>query len=212
MTTRPCPTYSLILRDPTTGCLGSAVASKYLAVGGAVSHSRPGVGIVHTQFWCSHDAANRILINMDKGMEPQAALDRALASDSTPQKRQLLVMDVHGRAAVYTGAEATPPHHHIAKQGLVAAGNTLASKAVIEAMAASVETTRNQPLILRLIRALEVAEQKGGDYRGKQSAAARVLQSMDRPWTDEILDFRVDDHPDPIAELHRLYQLSRKDK
>jgi uncharacterized Ntn-hydrolase superfamily protein len=208
-----CATYSLVARDPKTGWLGSAVASKYLAVGGAVSHSQPGVGIVHAQFWCRHDAANRILAAMAAGMPPQAALDEALAADPLPHKRQLLAMDTQGRAAVHTGADAAPEHHHLVRPDLVAAGNTLASKDVVEAMARSIQATGGQPLILRLVLALEAAEALGGDHRGKQSAAVRVLQPMDRPWTDdEILDFRVDDHPNPIAELRRLYELSPKGK
>ena len=64
MESTPCATYSLILRDPDTGRIGSAVASKYLAVGSAVSHSMAGVGVVHSQSWCCHDTANRILKNL----------------------------------------------------------------------------------------------------------------------------------------------------
>ncbi|MFZ4693586.1 MAG: DUF1028 domain-containing protein [Verrucomicrobiia bacterium] len=213
MNLRPCSTYSLIVRDPKTGWLGSAVASKYLAVGGAVSHSQPGVGIVHAQFWCSHDAANRILAAIAAGTPPPAALNQAIAADPLPHKRQLLVMDMQGCAAVHTGADATPEHHLTMQTNLVAAGNTLASKDVVEAMVRSIQATGGQPLILRLILALEAAEALGGDHRGKQSAAVRVLQPMDRPWTDdEILDFRADDHPNPIAELRRLYELSPKGK
>jgi uncharacterized Ntn-hydrolase superfamily protein len=205
-----CATYSMILRDPGTGCLGSAVASKYLAVGGAVVHSQAGVGIVHGQFNCCHDTANRILTKMADSMVPEIALEEALALDPLPHKRQILVMEMQGRTAVHTGAAATPAHAQHARQDLVAAGNTLASVAVIKVMIESFAATGSKPLLLRLILALEAAEQCGGDHRGKQSAAVRILQPMDRPWSDNILDFRVDDHPDPICELHRLFEVSQR--
>lgn len=206
----PCATYSFLLRDPVSGWLGSAVASKYLAVGGAVSHPWPGAGVVHGQFWCSHDIAHAILRGLTAGKEPQAALEAALVKDSLPHKRQILVMDMQGRTAVHTGADATPVHAAVARQDFVAAGNTLANAEVIDAIERSAEATRREPLLLRLIRGLEAAESKGGDHRGKQSAAVRVLQPADRSWNDDILDLRVDDHPDPISELHRLHQLSLK--
>ena len=100
----PCATFSLILRDPRTGRLGSAVASKYLAVGGAVVHAQPGVGTVHAQFWCCHDTAHRVLRELATGAAPDAALAQALAADPLPHKRQVLVMDMQGRAAIHTGA------------------------------------------------------------------------------------------------------------
>jgi hypothetical protein len=44
----------------------------------------------------------------------------------------------------------------------------------------------------------------GGDKRGKQAAALLIHTTEIYPF----LDLRVDDHPDPIAELKRLYQVS----
>ncbi|MBI4027170.1 MAG: DUF1028 domain-containing protein [Verrucomicrobia bacterium] len=208
MRAHPCSTYSLILRDPSTGWIGSAVASRYLAVGGAVAHVLPGAGVVHSQFWCCHDTALVILKDMAAGMSAQNALATAVATDPKPQKRQILAMDIQGRTAVHTGADATPSHAQIARQDFVAAGNTLVSEGVIGAIAQSIETSKGKSLLLQLIRALEAAEAKGGDYRGKQSAAVRVIQPMGRSWSDAILDLRVDDHPSPIEELNRLYGLA----
>ena len=42
-------TFSIVARDPETGDLGVAVASKFLAVGAVVPHARAGVGAVATQ-------------------------------------------------------------------------------------------------------------------------------------------------------------------
>ena len=42
-------TWSIVARDPATGHLGVAVASRFFAVGGIVPHVRGGVGAVATQ-------------------------------------------------------------------------------------------------------------------------------------------------------------------
>jgi hypothetical protein len=58
------------------------------------------------------------------------------------------------------------------------------------------------------VRALEAAEGEGGDVRGRQSAALLVVPPDGEPWQFRI-DLRVDDHPDPVAELRRLLSLQR---
>jgi uncharacterized Ntn-hydrolase superfamily protein len=60
----------------------------------------------------------------------------------------------------------------------------------------------------RLVTALEGAEAEGGDVRGRQSAALLVAPVAGEPWRTRI-DLRVEDHPDPIAELRRLLGLQR---
>ncbi|GMU82556.1 MAG: hypothetical protein AMXMBFR47_24270 [Planctomycetota bacterium] len=63
----------------------------------------------------------------------------------------------------------------------------------------------------RLIAALEAAEREGGDIRGRQSAAIVIVRakSTGRPWEDRVFDLRVEDHPNPVAELKRLVGLQR---
>jgi len=210
MATHPCATYSLILRDPETRWIGSAVASKHLAVGPAVSHAMAGVGVVHAQFWCCHDTAALILKHLAWRMPIQEALNQALIADPEPQKRQVLVMDWLGNTAFHSGALAPSVVAHEAERNLIAAGNNLASADVIDAMIRSLNMSGDEPLLLRLILALEAAEDSGGDSCGKQSAAVRIIQGPEPPTSDECLDLRVDDHPNPIAELHRLYKLTLK--
>lgn len=45
----------------------------------------------------------------------------------------------------------------------------------------------------------------GGDRRGWQSAALRVVNTEPYPY----LDLRVDDHSDPVAELRRVYEVAK---
>ena len=60
----------------------------------------------------------------------------------------------------------------------------------------------------RLVAALEAGQAAGGDSRGQQSAAVVVERpgaaAETREGIDRVCDLRVDDHPEPIAELRRL--------
>lgn len=61
----------------------------------------------------------------------------------------------------------------------------------------------------RLIAALEAGQIAGGDSRGQQSAAIYVVREHAGygGGSDRLLDLHVEDHPTPIAEIRRLYEL-----
>jgi uncharacterized Ntn-hydrolase superfamily protein len=58
---------------------------------------------------------------------------------------------------------------------------------------------------------MKAAQSVGGDIRGKQSAAILVVagKSSGQPWTDKLIDLRVDDNAAPLDELDRLLRLFR---
>ena len=60
----------------------------------------------------------------------------------------------------------------------------------------------------RLLAALDAAEAEGGDVRGRQSAALLVVPAEGEAWRREV-DLRVEDHPEPLAELRRLLGAAR---
>jgi uncharacterized Ntn-hydrolase superfamily protein len=66
-------------------------------------------------------------------------------------------------------------------------------------------------LVDRFLAALDAAEGEGGDIRGRQSAAILIVEakSTGRPWHDAIFDLRVDDAPEPLAEIRRLVAVRR---
>jgi uncharacterized Ntn-hydrolase superfamily protein len=53
---------------------------------------------------------------------------------------------------------------------------------------------------------MRAGEAAGGDKRGKQSAALLIHDKESYP----LYDLRVDDHPDPLAELARLEEVARQ--
>jgi uncharacterized Ntn-hydrolase superfamily protein len=80
----------------------------------------------------------------------------------------------------------------------------LAGARVLDETAAAFEARGAEPFALRLLYAMAAGEAAGGDKRGKQAAALIVYTTESYP----ALDLRVDDHPEPIAELRRLYEKS----
>ena len=66
-------------------------------------------------------------------------------------------------------------------------------------------------LAVRLLAALEAAEQEGGEIRGQQAASLIVVSG--RPSgvakLDRLVDLCVDDHPNPQGETSRLLNYSR---
>jgi uncharacterized Ntn-hydrolase superfamily protein len=62
------------------------------------------------------------------------------------------------------------------------------------------------PLASRLLAALDAAEAAGGDFRGRQSAALLVVPA-EGEWWETSVSLRVEDHPEPLVELRRLYHL-----
>ena len=74
-------------------------------------------------------------------------------------------------------------------------------------MVDSFESTVDEPFVERLILVLEAGQSAGGDKRGGQSAAVKVVHVEDYPY----LDLRVDEHSDPVRELRRIYEVARRD-
>jgi uncharacterized Ntn-hydrolase superfamily protein len=75
---------------------------------------------------------------------------------------------------------------------------------VLDDSAAAYQSQAAKPFAERLLAAMAAGEAAGGDKRGKQAAALLIHTTETYPF----LDLRVDDHPDPIAELRRLYDTS----
>ena len=87
--------------------------------------------------------------------------------------------------------------------GYAVTGNLVAGEEVVRAMATTFEASEGEPLPERLVRALEAGQAVGGDKRGKQSAAVTTVKDQPYPY----IDLRVDEHPDPVVELRRIYEV-----
>ena len=199
-------TWSIIARDPSTGQIGIAVATRFFAVGARVPHIAPGLGGIATQALVNPYYGIDGVKLLREGRSPREVIDTLIATDDGREARQLHVMDVKGGIAAHTGRECIDWCGHIQGDGFSLAGNMLAGAAVLDDTAKVYAANAALPFAQRLIAAMKAGEAAGGDKRGKQSAA--LLIHGEEEWSD--LDLRVDDHTDPLAELERLEQVSRE--
>ncbi len=205
-------TYSIVARDPATGEMGVAVQSHWFSVGSLVTWAEAGVGVIATQSLVEPAYGPRGLELMRQGVPAAKALAQLVAADPGRNGRQVAMVDATGAVDAYTGSHAiAAAGHHVGVQYSVQA-NMMAKPSVWPAMAKAFEAAKG-PLADRLIAALEAAEREGGDIRGRQSAALVVVKAKGtgKPWVgaDRSYDLRVDDHPQPIAELKRLVRLQK---
>jgi len=199
-------TYSLVAFDPASGECGVAVQSHWFSVGGLVTWGAPGVGAVATQANVEIAYGPRGLERMGQGASAPEALVELVAADELAAVRQVAMVDAHGGIGAHTGADCMSfcgqdlGHHHSAQ------GNLMASDRVWGAMSEAFMAGEGSPLAERLLDALDAGEAAGGDIRGRQSAAILVVPSEGEPW-ERVVELRVEDHVDPLAELRRLVGL-----
>ena len=206
----PIATFSIVGYDQTNGDLGVAVASKFLAVGAVVPWARAGAGAVATQSFANMRFGPDGLDLLAGGLNAEATLARLLADDEGREQRQVGVVDARGGAATFTGSGCHPWAGGMTGAGFAAQGNILSGPEVVAAMATTFEQTEGE-LAERLLAALAAGDAAGGDSRGRQGAALYVARAGGSYGgvLDRYIDLRVDDHPDPVAELGRLLRLHR---
>jgi uncharacterized Ntn-hydrolase superfamily protein len=199
-------TWSLVARDPDTGAFGVAVATRFFAVGALCPHAQGGVGALSTQALINPTYGPRGLRLLREGLPAQTVAQALLESDPGRESRQLHLQDAQGRIAVHTGRDCIDWCGHTVHTGFSVAGNMLAGPEVITRTVEAYQDHAREAFPRRLILALQAGEAAGGDKRGKQSAALRIHSTEEYP----LLDLRVDDHADPLAELDRLERVSHE--
>jgi uncharacterized Ntn-hydrolase superfamily protein len=199
-------TWSMIARDEQTGRVGIIVATKFFAAGALVPHINTGVGAIASQAFLNPFYGPQGLALLQAGASAEETVKFLTDPDEGRDHRQLHVMDRQGRFAAYTGKACVDWCGQLVRSTFSVAGNMLAGRKVIEDTAETYEANLALPFARRLIAAMHAGEVAGGDKRGKQSAAMLVHDDEDYP----LLDLRVDDHPDPLAELARLEQVARE--
>jgi len=196
-------TFSIAARCPRTGMLGVGTSSKALAAGGMVPYCRAGVGAIASQSFVNPYLGIDGLELLEHGLTAERALERLVEGDPGRDLRQLAIVDKDGRPAAYTGDRCIPWAGQVSGAGYVCLGNILEGEDVVKAMARAFETTLVEELPERLIQALEAGQAAGGDRRGRQSAGITVVAEEAYP----LCDLRVDDHPDPVVELRRVFEV-----
>jgi uncharacterized Ntn-hydrolase superfamily protein len=200
-------TYSIAACDLERGQWGVGVQSKFLAAGSIVPWAEPGVGAVATQALANPRYGPDGLALLRNGLSADETIAALVEADEGRDDRQVGVVDAQGRAATYTGKACLDWAGGTSGLGYAAQGNILVSEETVAGLVNGFEAGAGRPLAERLVDALAAAQLAGGDRRGQQAAGLLVVQKdggyggMD----DVLVDLRVDDHPEPVAELKRLY-------
>ncbi|MDL9981294.1 DUF1028 domain-containing protein [Microbacterium sp. ASV49] len=192
-------TFSIVARD-ASGAVGSAICSSSPAVAARCVHLADGVGGVNSQNVTDPRLGPAVLAGLREGLAAQEALHAITAVTPNIEFRQLLVVDGHGRAAVYSGGRALGVFGDAVGHGVVAGGNMLASAAIPQLMVDAFAAASGD-LEVRLLAAMNAAIAAGGEAGPVHSAGLSVVR--DAGW--RVTDLRIDwTEGDPIAELGAL--------
>jgi uncharacterized Ntn-hydrolase superfamily protein len=200
-------TFSIVAHERETGTWGVAVQSRFIAVGAVVPVAVAGVGAIATQALANTGYGPAGLELLRKGTTASEVVRHLTSADPGRDERQLGVVDAHGGAAAFTGKKCMEWAGHEVGDGFTCQGNILFGPAVVRAMARAYESTGGD-ILDRLLAALAAGQREGGDRRGMQSAALLAVRAgAGYGGNDRWVDVRVDDHPSPIEELKRVFQL-----
>ncbi|GLZ42289.1 DUF1028 domain-containing protein [Actinokineospora sp. NBRC 105648] len=197
-------TFSVVGRCPRTGHLGTAITSAVPAVGAHCCFLAAGVGAVVTQSWVNPYLGLDGLDLLRRGASATETVTALVGVDPGAARRQLAVVDSLGGAVNHTGMGNTAWAGARTGPGWVVQGNMLTGAETVDAMAEAYQRHATDPLDERLLAALAAGQRAGGDRRGRQSAALVIHGHEAYP----ALDLRVDEHTDPVTELHRVHAVA----
>lgn len=191
--------------------MGVATQSQAFAVGSSVSWAMPGYGVIATQSLGEPMYGELGLDMLRSGLTAKEALHALRSIDPHPDRRQVAMVDSYGGVYVYTGEACVAESGHCVGPNCAALANMMARPGVWTAMVDEYVTAEGS-LADKLLAALARAEREGGDVRGRRSAAIVVVREerSGRPWRDQVVDLRVDDHPDPVQELERMVRYNAR--
>lgn len=197
-------TFSILAYNQNAKLLGVAVASGSLFVGDRVPHAKPGVGVIATQAYTNISYGVKGLQLLSSGLPPDEVLNKLLGEDDQKEKRQVAIMDFHGRKAVFTGSQTPEFRGEILGRNYVVVGNFLANNNVVGKIAETLEKV-DGALAYKMVEALKAGTQIGGDKRGERSAALIVVSE------EKVeVEIKINAHEKPIEELRKFLHSFRR--
>ncbi len=199
-------TLSVIGLDRSTGAIGVAVVSHAPGCGAEVPWLQAGIGAIATQGDVNPSWGPLGLALLRDGMDPQALCDTLYKRDPSYLRRQIGVLDRRGRPGGYTGLELSGFSGGVIDTMVAVQGSALARGDVLLAVHDSFVVWTDLPLPERLLASLRMGALAAS--RPLRSAALLVGRvDPERPAdATRWIYLRVDDHPDPLAELDRLFR------
>ena len=194
-------TFTAVGRCPRTGRFGIAVATGEMGVGGRVPFISANIGAVATQAYTDPRLGPLAIRLLDLGYPAERVLKDLAESDPYAGHRQIAIIDRWGHTAVATGAANSAWAGHRTGAGWIAMGNAIVSAEVVDAMGAAMDAAESEDIETRLMQAIEAGAAAGGQPDGQRSAGLLVYENAGFA----IVNLRVDDDPEPTAELRRLF-------
>ncbi|MBD3189288.1 MAG: DUF1028 domain-containing protein [Candidatus Heimdallarchaeota archaeon] len=201
-------TFSIVAYEPENNEWGIAVQSKFVAVGTIVPFAKAGIGAIATQAYANTSYGPKGLGLLEMGFSADEVIQILTTNDPNKEQRQVGIVDANGKAASFTGSECFDWAGHVVGENYCCQGNILVSETTVQAMAKAYEQTPGD-LVAKLFAALEAGQKAGGDKRGKESAAILIVKEEGAydGGTDRYIDIRVDEHPEPIKELRKVFEV-----
>lgn len=199
-------TFSIVARCKEAGMLGVAVSTARPAVGSLVVHAETNVGAIATQAAVNPYFGYKGLQYLKEGLRVDEVVAKLRLEDEEDERRQLIIVNASGQVSGYTGSDTVSWTGHYLGDQFALAGNMLVGEKVIRAMKEAYLSTNESYLPLKLLEALAAGQEAGGDKRGRQSAAIKVVHQA--PYA--LVDLRVDENEDPVRELGRVYKEAEK--
>src|SRR5271154_4921897 len=122
-------TWSILARDPATGTLGVAVASRFFAVGAICPFVEGRVGALATQALVNPMYAVHAMPRLRAGEPPELVLRSLVSPDQGADQRQFHILDATGRIAQHSGKSCVSWAGHVSAENVSVAGNMLAGEA-----------------------------------------------------------------------------------
>ncbi len=194
-------TYSIVAHCRKTGQYGVGIATYSPNVGPRCPVVVPRRGAASIQAVANPQLLPIAAKLVEAGLSAEKIVAEILSSDPYPEMRQVSVVDVYGRAHAVTGARNPAWAGHHVGEGYACSGNVLVGVQVVKAMAKAFESSADEMLAERLVRAVEAGRDAGGQPEGQNSSALLVYGEHSFP----LVDLRVDLHDAPEAELRRLW-------
>ncbi|MEX0653031.1 MAG: DUF1028 domain-containing protein [Phycisphaeraceae bacterium] len=196
-------TFSIVARCPRTGQFGVGAVTGMVGVGKLASHARSLTGAVATQAFTNPYYGIDGLRLLADGLSAPEALEHMLACDPRREKRQVGIVDSHGRVAAFTGSLCAEWAGHRMGIGYTTQGNRLVGPATLDVTAQAFEDNADKDLAMRILIALEAGQATGADRQGAESGSIYVVDQEEYP----LWDMRVDNSRRPIDEMRELYRV-----
>ncbi|GAK08455.1 DUF1028 domain-containing protein [Geomicrobium sp. JCM 19038] len=199
-------TFSVAARCDKTNAFGAIVTTSSPAVGARVIQCQSDTGIVLSQNMTDPRLARIGMTILQDRFDASSALRAMKAATPYPEYRQLAVVDKDGHSDAFTGENAFGPHAgHYCEKNVATVGNYLSNPEIPKSMAEQYLTNHHLSFPDRLLDAIEVGFNLGGEVKDEKSIALVIYTDTTFPY----IDLRVDWSDDPLNSMKKLWEVWR---